>query len=110
MDSKQPRSRVESENNSSYFANPYSYRFDFPRFDGSNLRSWLVKSLNFFKIMNISDNDMVSIDAMHFEGKAMECLYHISQDDTCSTLRMTLDMILDDGMKPIRYVAESHVN
>lgn len=81
LDSKQTRNRTEGENNNnSYSVQPLSYRFEFPRFDGSNPRSWLLKALNYFKIMNISDHDRVVIASMHFDGKAMEWYYQISQD------------------------------
>lgn len=55
-----------------------SYKFDFPRFDGSNPRTWLLRALNYFKIMNIPDIDRVVIASMHFEGCAMEWFYQVS--------------------------------
>lgn len=58
-----------------------SYKFKFPHFDGSNPRTWLLRALNYFKIMNIPDIDRVVIASMHFEGCAMEWFYQVSLED-----------------------------
>lgn len=46
-------------------------RLDFPRFDGSNLRVWILKCNSFFKLIsNVSDAHKVTLASMHFDGRA----------------------------------------
>lgn len=48
-----------------------SPRIDFPKFDGSNARDWVVKCMGYFELMpSTSDIQKVTIATLHFEGKA----------------------------------------
>lgn len=84
MEFRNQRIRGENEHHG-YFGNT-NPRFDFPRFDGNNPRSWLLKCLSYFKLMRTPpDADKVSMAALHFEGKAMEWYQQISQEDRVLT-------------------------
>ncbi|XP_026459437.1 uncharacterized protein LOC113360105 [Papaver somniferum] len=45
-------------------------KIEFPKFDGTNPRSWIRKCRNFFLLHNMSDPQMVNIASMYLEGKA----------------------------------------
>lgn len=90
IDPKFPRPRTEVEYQSCPSGN---YRFDFPRFDGSNPRAWLLKRLNYFKLMNTSESERVTIAAMHFEGKAMEWFYRVSQEGRTISWEHFVDLV-----------------
>lgn len=92
-DLRPTRTRTESEHTSSYSVNAASYRFDFPRFDGTYPRSWLLKALNYFKIMNIQDEDRVVIASMHFDGPAMEWFYQISMESREVSWTQFMDLV-----------------
>ncbi|XP_074342267.1 uncharacterized protein LOC141679753 [Apium graveolens] len=49
-------------------------RVDFPKFDGTDLRSWLFKCNQFFQLDETSDCQKVRLAAIHLEGKAL--LWH----------------------------------
>lgn len=56
---------------SNYIHSPLP-RVDFPKFDGSNPRSWIIKCNSYFKLMSsIPDSQRVHLASMHFEGKAL---------------------------------------
>lgn len=46
-------------------------RVDFPKFDGSKPRSWILKCNNYFKLIpSVPNSRKVTLASMHFEGKA----------------------------------------
>lgn len=46
-------------------------RVDFPRFDGTNPRAWVINCNNYFKIIkNVAEDQMVAMATMYFEGRA----------------------------------------
>lgn len=49
-------------------------KVEFPKFDGTDLRSWLYKCNQFFQLDNIDDAQKVRLAAIHLEGKAL--LWH----------------------------------
>lgn len=56
-------------------------RLDFPRFDGSNPRTWLLKCQNYFKIArDIPEQDRVTMAGLHFEGKAAQWFGYMCQN------------------------------
>ncbi|XP_012848349.1 PREDICTED: uncharacterized protein LOC105968265 [Erythranthe guttata] len=62
-----------------YTPNP---KIDFPRFDGSNPRTWLFKCQGYFQLVsNIPDTQKVVLAALHFEGRAAIWYGHISQNN-----------------------------
>lgn len=56
--------------------------FEFPMFDGSNPKSWLLKCWNYFRVLkNIADGDKVAMAGLHCEGSAAIWYGRISQND-----------------------------
>lgn len=54
-------------------------RLDFPRFDGSNPRAWILKCTSYFKLMpNIPDSQKVHLATIHFEGKALSWFQNLN--------------------------------
>ncbi|KAK6150337.1 hypothetical protein DH2020_015269 [Rehmannia glutinosa] len=65
-----PRSRTPIDQQGMNIINPLP-KIDFPRFDGSQPRSWILKCNGYFKLIpNIPDNQKVTLASMHFEGRA----------------------------------------
>lgn len=51
---------------------------DFPRFDGSNPRAWILRCNSYFKVIpNIPETLKVSLAAMHFDGKALNWFHSL---------------------------------
>lgn len=47
-------------------------RVEFPRFDGTNPRIWMIKCASYFKLMpSVPDAQRVHLAALHFDGKAL---------------------------------------
>ncbi|KAK6160714.1 hypothetical protein DH2020_004095 [Rehmannia glutinosa] len=67
-----PRPRMQMENQNMQIISPIP-KLDFPRFDGSQARSWIHKCVGYFKLIpNIPDTQKVTLASMHFEGKAAQ--------------------------------------
>ncbi|KAK6121452.1 hypothetical protein DH2020_044798 [Rehmannia glutinosa] len=65
-----PRSRTPIDQQGMHIINPLP-KIDFPRFDGTQPRSWILKYNGYFKLIpNIPDHHKVTLASMHFEGKA----------------------------------------
>ncbi|XP_026450099.1 uncharacterized protein LOC113350204 [Papaver somniferum] len=45
-------------------------QLDFPHFDGENPRGWIQKCERYFQIHKTDDGQRVSIDSLHFDGRA----------------------------------------
>ncbi|KAF2299094.1 hypothetical protein GH714_030581 [Hevea brasiliensis] len=58
--------------------NPHSWHhstnFEFPRFDGNDLETWLLKTEYYFEVVNVLLENRVKLVALHLEGKAI--LWH----------------------------------
>ncbi|KAL8496188.1 hypothetical protein ACS0TY_020047 [Phlomoides rotata] len=55
-------------------------KLDFPRFDGSNLRGWILKCNSYFKLVPVSsDSHKVTLASMHFDDKAALWYQNYSQ-------------------------------
>ncbi|XP_021740124.1 uncharacterized protein LOC110706513 [Chenopodium quinoa] len=46
-------------------------KINFPKFDGDDLKSWLYKCNQFFDLDGISDENKISLAAIHLEGIAL---------------------------------------
>ncbi|KAK6153045.1 hypothetical protein DH2020_012684 [Rehmannia glutinosa] len=67
-----PRPRVQMEHQNMQIISPIP-KLDFPRFDGSQARSWILKCAGYFRLIpNIPDTQKVTLASMHFEGKAAQ--------------------------------------
>lgn len=58
---------------------PYQYstrltKIEFPKFEGSDLNSWMYKCNQFFDLDNVNDTQKVKLVAIHLEGRAL--LWH----------------------------------
>ncbi|KAF2314750.1 hypothetical protein GH714_033439 [Hevea brasiliensis] len=63
--------RFNSPNHHSWH---YSTKLEFPRFDGNDLETWLLKTEYNFEIMDVFPENKVKLTALHLEGKAI--LWH----------------------------------
>ncbi|KAK6132617.1 hypothetical protein DH2020_033647 [Rehmannia glutinosa] len=69
-------------------------RIDFPRFDGNNPRSWILKCNGYFKLIpNIPDVQKVTLASMHFEGKAASWFQNYSQKFIGHTWNQFLEVV-----------------
>lgn len=59
-------------------------KVDFPKFDGTDLRSWLYKCNQFFQLDDIEDAQRVRLAAIHLEGKAL--LWHQKLMKKCQNI------------------------
>lgn len=69
---------------------PFSARMtkvEFPKFDGTELRSWLYRCNQFFQIDEIPDDQKVRLAAIHLEGKAL--LWHQTYMQRCNNVMST---------------------
>lgn len=62
----------------------FTTEIGFPRFDGSNPRSWISKCTAYFKLFpHVPDSQRVALAYLHFEGKASLWLQTLPSD-TCT--------------------------
>lgn len=57
---------------------------EFPKFNGTDLRSWVYKCNQFFQLDDIKDPQRVRLAAVHLEGKAL--LWHQTYIKKCNNL------------------------
>ena len=69
------REHINSESHNRYpnFAARMT-KVDFPKFDGTELRSWLYRCNQFFQLDEVTDSQKVRLAAIHLEAKAL--LWH----------------------------------
>ncbi|KAK6118018.1 hypothetical protein DH2020_048243 [Rehmannia glutinosa] len=66
------RTKLQMEQHGTHMISPLP-KVDFPRFDGTHPRSWILKCNGYFKLIgNIPDTQKVTLASMHFEGKAAQ--------------------------------------
>ncbi|KAF2289731.1 hypothetical protein GH714_038384 [Hevea brasiliensis] len=65
------RNRFNSPNPHSWH---HSTKLEFPRFDGNDLETWLLKTEYYFEVVNVLPESRVKVAALHLEGKAI--LWH----------------------------------
>lgn len=59
-------------------------KIEFPKFDGTELRSWIYKCNQFFQLDEIADPQRVKLAAIHLEGKAL--LWHQTLAKRCNNV------------------------
>lgn len=69
-------------------------KVEFPKFDGTELRSWFYKCNQFFQLDDISDPQKVRLAAIHLEGKAL--LWHQTYMHRCNHIIPTLSKYTED--------------
>ena len=69
-------------------------KIDFPRFDGTELRSWLYKCNQFFQLDDVKDPQRVRLAAIHLEGKAL--LWHQTYIKRCHNIAPPWDKYVED--------------
>lgn len=69
-------------------------KVEFPKFDGTDLRSWIYKCNQFFQLDEIVDPQKVRLDAIHLEGKAL--LWHQSFMQRCNHIILTCSKYTED--------------
>lgn len=62
-------------------------KVEFPRFEGTDLRSWLYKCNQFFQLDDIEDAQRVRLAAIHLEGRAL--LWHQNYMKKCKNILPT---------------------
>lgn len=54
---------------------------NFPRFDGTNPRAWIINCNNYFKIVkNVAEDQKVAMVSMYFEGSAALSFHSFSDE------------------------------
>ncbi|KAK6163034.1 hypothetical protein DH2020_002875 [Rehmannia glutinosa] len=88
-----PRPRMQLEHQGMHVINPIP-KIEFPRFDGSHPRSWILKCKGYFKLIpNIPDSHKVTLASMHFEGKAAQWYQNFSMKQEDITWNQFVDII-----------------
>ncbi|KAK6128670.1 hypothetical protein DH2020_037582 [Rehmannia glutinosa] len=65
-----PKPRMQIEHSGGNIISPLP-KIDFPKFDGTHPRAWILKCNGYFKLIpNIPDDQKVILASMHFKGKA----------------------------------------
>ncbi|KAK6149080.1 hypothetical protein DH2020_016605 [Rehmannia glutinosa] len=84
-------------------------KIDFPRFDGSHPRAWILKCNGYFRLIpNIPDNQKVILASMHFEGKAAQWYQNFAMKQGELTWNQFLEVISArfEELKESRIIAE----
>lgn len=122
VDSEQTRRSDDTRTRHPNFSSRMT-KVEFPKFDGTDLRSWLYKCNQFFQLDNIDDAQKVRLAAIHLEGKAL--LWHQNFMKKCSNvlptwkkyteeINLRFGELYDDPMaelkalKQLGYVQEYH--
>lgn len=45
-------------------------KIEFPKFDGSDPKGWIIRAEQYFEFINIEEQKKVKLAGLHFEGKA----------------------------------------
>lgn len=56
-------------------------KIEFPKFDGSDPKGWIIRADQYFEFINIEEQKKVKLAGLHFEGKASiwYCFYQSSR-------------------------------
>lgn len=77
-DSQSSGSKFTNDSSGMNVHNPLP-KIDFPRFDGTNPRAWILKCQGYFNLIpNVPDHQRVVLASMHFEGRAAHWYQNIS--------------------------------
>lgn len=86
------KSKFNSESGQAGHGNSH-HRVDFPIFDGSNPRSWVIKCNTYFQLTSvISDEQMVQLAIHHFEGRALQWFQNFGYENI---LNITWEQFLE---------------
>ncbi|KAL8089286.1 hypothetical protein AgCh_038908 [Apium graveolens] len=69
-------------------------KVEFPKFDGTELRSWLYKYNRFFQLDEVTDTQKVRLTVIHLEGKAL--LWHQTYMQRCNHIIPTWSTYTED--------------
>ncbi|KAF2321856.1 hypothetical protein GH714_003181 [Hevea brasiliensis] len=69
----------------------HSTKLEFPRFDGNDLETWLLKTEYYFEVVNVLPESIVKVAALHLEG--------VRED---KTLSFFLSGLIDELQMPVR--------
>ena len=69
-----------SRNSQNYFALSRFTKVEFPRFNGEDYRSWLVRCEQFFDVDETPSHIKVKLAVIHLEGKALQCSPSIHEE------------------------------
>ncbi|KAK6137448.1 hypothetical protein DH2020_028805 [Rehmannia glutinosa] len=103
-----PNSRMQVEHPNMHIISPIP-KLDFPRFDGTNPRSWILKCSGYFKLIpNIPDSQKVTLASMHFEGKAAQWYQSFCMKQVEWTWQQFVEVISArfEELKEVKIIAE----
>ncbi|KAH6811974.1 hypothetical protein C2S51_025736 [Perilla frutescens var. frutescens] len=84
-------------------------KIDFPRFDGSLARSWIIKCNGYFNMVpNLSDGQKITLATMQFEGKAAQWYQNLAARGLDLTWQQFLEVISArfDDLKETKIICE----
>ncbi|KAK6150060.1 hypothetical protein DH2020_017585 [Rehmannia glutinosa] len=102
------RGRLQGDHQGIHVISPLP-KIEFPRFDGSNPRAWILKCNGYFKLIpNIPDAHKVTLASMHFEGRAALWFQNFSMKQTNLTWSQFLDVVSArfEELKEAKIIAE----
>ncbi|KAK6163435.1 hypothetical protein DH2020_000299 [Rehmannia glutinosa] len=103
-----PKGRMITDQQGIHILNPLP-KIDFPRFDGSNPRSWILKCNGYFKLIpNIPDTQKVTLASMHFEGKTAQWFQNFCTKQTELSWQQFIEIISArfEELKETKIIAE----
>ncbi|XP_057770821.1 uncharacterized protein LOC130990618 [Salvia miltiorrhiza] len=90
-------SKVRSDYSSQHSFNSGNsvHRIDFPKFNGTNPRGWILKCNTYFKLTAaMSDENMIQLSVHNFEGKALQWLQNFGCENLFSiTWEQFMDVV-----------------
>lgn len=84
-------------------------KLEFPRFDGTNPRSWILKCQGYFNLIsNVPDNQRVTLASMHFEGRAAQWVQNLCQKQVDMKWSQFLELVSArfEDLRETRIIAE----
>lgn len=84
-------------------------KLEFPRFDGTHPRAWILKCQSYFKLIpNIPEQQKVTLASMHLEGKANQWYQYLSISQTDLNWAQFIELVSArfEELKETKIVAE----
>ncbi|KAK6136529.1 hypothetical protein DH2020_029725 [Rehmannia glutinosa] len=105
---QQSPKRMQMEQQGVHMISPLP-KLDFPRFDGTYPRSWILKCEGYFRLIpNIPDSQKVILASMHFEGRVAQWYQNFAMKQGELTWHQFLEVIAArfEELKESKVIAE----
>ncbi|KAL8108056.1 hypothetical protein AgCh_024478 [Apium graveolens] len=103
------------ESGNSFVRNlPFMPKLEFPKFNGSNSRTWIKKCSKYFELCKISDDQKLDIASLHMADKAVEQFNKLQQTISLETYiddfeNLRSVMLQSNHVLPEGYILDSFI-